>query len=286
MTKSILTSLLLIAIGTTTLLGQNRAKFKHKLSQSAIDKAGFSLYNGKEKIKIGGTNKLRCVIKLDSKGNILVDFWQISSGAGFNRKWMFWKEAVAELDPYKGQKEYVNSETVFDIENLPKLKDERNKIGDPTKVLCIPFSGLTFGIATLPFRLRGEQDISSTEKSKKTVSSPRPDVAITGGWTFGKSVITNRSIINYSATFGAFVGLTGAEIKDGVVKSGTELYGSKKTQTNPAMSYGINGTFARNNIGLVVALGFDNSMGSYSNDWIYQNKPWIGIGLSASLGIF
>ncbi|MCA6516206.1 MAG: hypothetical protein IM577_11505 [Chitinophagaceae bacterium] len=297
MTKSILTTLLLIAIGTTTLLGQNRMKFKHRLSQKRIYDAVFVLLNwnptsnsGKggytDTLEIGGDNKLRSIIKLDSKGNILVDFWQIKSGQGFNRKWIFWKEQIVEIDPFKNQSKIVNSQTPYNIDNPPKLTDGRNSIGKATGVLRIPFSGFTFGIATLPFRLRGEQDISSTEKSKKTVSSPRPDVAITGGWTFGKSVITNRSIINYSATFGAFVGLTGAEIKDGVVKSGTELYGSKKTQTNPAMSYGINGTFARNNIGLVVALGFDNSMGSYSNDWIYQNKPWIGIGLSASLGIF
>jgi hypothetical protein len=293
MKKSILTTLLLIAIGTTTLSGQNRMKFKHRLNQKKIDDAGFVLLNWNpnskvesDTLKIGGDNKLRSIIKLDSKGNILVDFWQIKSGQGFKRKWIFWKEQVSEIDPFINQSKIVNSQTPYNIDNPPKLKDGRNSIGKATGVLRIPFSGFTFGIATMPFRYRGSHDISSTEKVYATVTSPRPDIAFTGGWTLGKSTITNRSIINYSATFGGFIGLTGAEIKDGLVKSGTPLYGTKKAQTNPAMSYGAAITVARNNLGLVFALGFDNSFGEYSNDWIYQNKPWFGIGLSANLGIF
>lgn len=296
MKKTILTSLLLIAIGTTTVLGQNKIKFKHKLSQKKIDNAVFVLvnYNSKtnkysDTLEIGGDSKLRSIIKLDSKGNILVDFWQISHGPITTGRW-FWKRTINVVDQYRGNDSIINSTTPYNIDNPPKLSDLRDSIGKPTRVLGIPFSGFTFGVATIPFRYRGSQDISSTEKVNAAVTSPRPDIAFTGGWTLGKSIITNRSIINYSATFGAFVGLTGAEIKDDVVKSGTFLYGTVKTtkqvQTNPAMSYGAAITLARNNLGLVFALGFDNSFGEYSNDWVYQNKPWFGIGLSANLGIF
>ncbi len=301
MKKPFLTSLMLIAIGTTTLLGQNRMKFKHRISQKRINDAGFVLLNwnpnsngGKggytDTLKIGDDNKLRSIIKLDSKGNILVDFWQIKSGQGFKRKCIFWKDQISEIDPFKSQIKFVNSQTPYNIDNPPKLTDGRNSIGKTTKVLPIPFSGFTFGVATMPFRLRGSENISPTEKVNYVVTSPKPDISFTGGWTLGKSIITSRSIINYSATFGGFVGLTSAEIKDGVVNSATFLYGTGKTtkqvQTNPAMSYGAAITVARNNLGIVFALGFDNSFGVYSNDWVYQNRPWFGIGLSANLGIF
>lgn len=286
MKKSIFTPILLIAIGTSV-FGQNRMKFKHKLSQKIITDAGFVLKDGAgQPLTIGGTGKLRCLIKLDSKGNILVDFWQISHGTFTKRHMLFWKKTYTLIDAYRGQNGIVNSQTSFNIDKPSTLTDRREFIGDPTKVLYVPYSGFTFGVATIPFRLRGSAEIASTEKTKTTVTSPKPDIAFTGGWTTGKSVITNRSIINYSVTFGAFVGLTGAEIKDGVVKSGSELYGTKKTQTNPAFSYGASATLARNNLGLVFALGFDTSLGDYSGDWIYQNKPWFGIGLSANLGIF
>jgi len=303
MTKLILTTVLLIAIGTTTLLGQNRMKFKHRLSQNKIHSKGFVLLNptadGKsfDTLRIGGKNgksKLSCIIKLDSKGNILVDFWSIPDTIT-KRHWIFWKKTY--IDEFQGDNSfisngtyYVNSGTSFNIDKPTTLSDGRKLIGYSTKVLCVPFNGFTFGVATIPFRWRGSEDISATEKVNAAVTSPKPDISFTGGWTLGKSVITNRSIINYSATFGAFVGLTGAEIKDGVVKTGTFLYGTGKTtkqvQTNPAMSYGAAITLARNNLGLVFVLGFDNSFGDYSKDWVYQNRPWVGIGLSANLGIF
>ena len=206
---------------TTTLFGQNRIKFSHRLSQKKIDNAGFVLLasnpaTGKytDILKIGGTNRLGCIIKLDRDGNIFVDFWQIKSNK----------------DGFKGQAGIVNSETNFNIDNLPKLSDGRTKVGEPTKVLYVPFNGLTFRVAAIPFRLRFKEEISSTEKSNVTVISPRPDFAITSGWTVGKSVITNRSIINYSAILGPFIGLSSAEIKNGVVKSGTELFGTSKVK--------------------------------------------------------
>lgn len=268
--------ILVILIGFgATLFSQNRVKFKYKLSQKAIDNAHFTLKNGANgTLKICEGVKLRCILKLDSKGTILVDFWRI----------------LPKSDSCKGMSGIVNSETPFNIESLPKLIDGRDSIGKPTRKLKVPFNGGTFGIAILPFRYRGSEKISTTEIVNETVTSPKPDITFTCGWAIGKSVITNRSIINYSATFGGFIGLTTAEIKDGVVKSSSLLYGTSKStkqvQTNPALSYGGCITIARNNLGLLLAVGIDNSIGAFSSDWIYQKKLWVGVGLSASLGTF
>lgn len=257
--------------------GQNRINFRHKLNQSNIDSAKFTLrtYDTsssskkyKDIILIAEGSTLKCLIKLNSKGEILVDFWQITS------------------DEHKGDSRYVNVDTPLNIDNPISLVDGRDKVGLPTRVLTVPFSALGFGIATIPVRIRGRQQISSTIDSEPTVTSPRPDIAVTAGYTFGRSIITNRAITNLSATVGPFVGISGVEIKDGVVKAGTPLFGTKISQTNVALTYGLSMTLARNNLGLVLAYGFDKSLGKYSDDWIYQGKNWFGIGVSAGLGLF
>lgn len=244
---------LLILTASSSLFGQNRMKIKHLLSQNAITNAGFVLRDGAgNPLTIGGNNKLKCIIKLNSDGVILDDFWTIDPAT----------------DPFAGNIGVVNSTTLFNLAGLPTLSNDRTKIGQPTKVLKIPFNGFTFGLASIPFRLRGEQTISPTEKSKTNVTSPKPDIAITYGWTVGKSAISNRSIINYSSTFGIFLGLTIVEINNGVVSSTSEFFGTSKSQNNPALSYGTSVTFARNNFGIKPALGFDSSFGYYSKDWI------------------
>ena len=270
MKKTILTFILLLSC-STFIFGQNRMRFKHKLSQNIITQAGFALRDGAGGIlNIAPNAKLKCIIKLDSRGTIFVDFWQINPAT----------------DPYAGVVGIVNSNNPFSILTLPTLIDGRVQIGDPTRYLKVPFNCFTFGVATLPFRYRGSESINSTEKVSSTITSPKPDISFTGGWTFGKSYISNRSIVNLSATFGAFLGLTSTEIKDGVVNSTSVIYGTKKIQTNPAIQYGPAITLARNNLGVVIAVGFDSNIGSYSNDWIYQTRPWLGIGLSANLGLF
>lgn len=276
--KHVYVSALLLLVPLMS-FGQNRINFRHRLTQSRIDGADFTLNyydtsNPADKkyrsIRIPDGATRSCIIKLDSKGNILVDFWRL----------------IPDSDSNKGQDAFVNSDTPINVDFPIKLTDGRTKIGEPTKVLFVPFRALGFGIATIPARIRFKEEISPTEKSETTVTSPRPDIALTVGLTRGGSIITNRAITNVSATLGAFGGISGAEIKNGVVKAGTPLYGTSKSQTNVALSYGVSLTLARNNLGLVLAYGFDKSLGEYSSDWIYQKEGWFGIGISAGLGIF
>ena len=58
-----------------------------------------------------------------------------------------------------------------------------------------------------------------------------------------------------------------------------------RNQDNVALSYGVNAMFGRNNFGISLSLGFDVSVGKNSDLWIYQNKPWLGIGVSTNLGL-
>lgn len=278
--KFLLTFFLVILINSSFIFSQNRFVFKYKLSQKTINNKGFVLKDQTQNkiLYIGHKQKLKCSIKLNSSGKILVDFWQILNKT---------KKCKREVsDKHRDQIDTINSAMAFDLDKLPILYDNRDSIGKPTKALFVPFTALSFGFLTLPFRLRPSERISPTDNSTITASTPKPDIAISGGYTWGYGVITNRAIINYSLTLGGFVGLTSAEIKNGVVKSSSALFGGTKTQTNAALSYGGTITFARNNFGIVLALGLDNSFGDFSQDWIYQNKPWFGVGISANLGFF
>jgi hypothetical protein len=42
----------------------------------------------------------------------------------------------------------------------------------------------------------------------------------------------------------------------------------------------------RNNLGLSISAGYEYAIGPYSKGWIYQGRPWVGIGIITSLGMF
>ncbi len=158
-----------------------------------------------------------------------------------------------------------------------ELDLSRDSIGAPTKALYLPFRGRTWGIGTVPYRMRFP--VNSIPVS---VTSNLGVVA-NYGFTWGKALISPRAIVHYSVTAGLFAGLSTADLKKETVTDKAKL---DANITNPAVSYGANVILARNNMGLVFSLGFDNNFGTSSALWVYQNKPWIGIGVNLSLGYF
>ncbi|GAB3503690.1 hypothetical protein GCM10027341_33200 [Spirosoma knui] len=271
---------LLLTIVCITVKAQNRARFHHTLykdrvirfpdaailSRRSIEQleAGkirlvYVAPNGERQLKTICSKKLNCVISL-SNGVPVVDFWQIE----------------ASSDQFKGVDSCINSSSPlgkgrYEIDLL------RPTVGAPTYVVTIPFSAVSFGVGTIPFRMRlkvGDVPVT-TSANLSFVGSL--------GKTFGVSRVTSRVINNYSVTLGVFGGLSSADIKKATFRNPSNYVAD---QTNVALSYGLSATFARNNLGLIISLGFDNSLGKYSDEWIYQNKPWIGFGINTNLGIF
>lgn len=257
---------------STLSFGQNSSKFHHKLSQAIIDSAEFVLraktsHFTKDSILIDDFKKMyigdglvrSCILSLDGKGGITVDFWRIVDSI------------------YDGVDTIVNRKT----KTLSfTLTDGRKNIGQATKVIKVPFSAWTWSVGTTPVRYRFK-----TDSSLSTVSTAL-SISFSYGYTFGKSVITSRAINHKSITIAPFIGLVSADLKKETVKT-PKIWDAAKTttQTNVAFSYGLSGTFARNNLGIVVSVGFDHMFGSKSDQWSYQDKPWIGLGINTNLGI-
>lgn len=168
----------------------------------------------------------------------------------------------------------VDESTALPLE----LRDDRRFIGEPTKVLVVPYKHYTLSLNSIPFRYRGRRILADTVHSDATVTTAF-NLALSFGHTWGRSHITTRARNDLSFTLGAFIGPSSAELKKENVKNPSVFVAGR---TNPVLSYGINAIFARNGFGVLLAIGFDNAFGKYGNDWIYDNRPWLGFGISAS----
>ncbi|MBX9889456.1 MAG: hypothetical protein K2Y30_16165 [Flavobacteriaceae bacterium] len=256
-----LTILLLLSLFVaTSTLAQNRSKFYHKIKKSDIESGYLKLVykdkNGNVKDISPCSEYLKGIIALD-KGVPVIDFWS------------FINDNNSDISKCISNNTELGK---FEIDLTP-----RKKVGDPTKFIVIPFRAWTWGIGTTPFRFRPK-----TESSFSTISSSL-GVSLNYGRTFGWSTISPRAINNFSITVGPFVGMSSVDLKKSTVKSPTTW---TTDRINAAFTYGINSIFARNNFGLVLSLGFDNNFGENSKVWSYQNKPWFGLGINTSLGMY
>ena len=250
-------------IFATTTFAQNRSNFYHKIKKAKIESRYLKLvYKDKNGVKkdISVCSKyLKGIISLD-KNIPVIDFWSITDDNNSdNPNCISNNTELGELGR-------------FEIDLTP-----RSKVGDSTKYIVVPFRAWTWGVGATPFRYRPK-----TETSFSTISSSL-GVTINYGRTFGWSTISPRAINNFSVTVGPFVGLSSVDLRKSTVKSPTTW---TTDRTNAAFTYGINSIFARNNFGLVLSIGFDNNFGENSKEWSYQNRPWFGIGINTSLGIF
>jgi hypothetical protein len=156
----------------------------------------------------------------------------------------------------------------------------KRRIGDPHTVAKIPFRAVNWNASLTLFKIRPAQQGHPVF----AVSDPASMLlSVVYGYTLGYSKIDHESITNYYCTLGPFAGITSASLTSETVTNPLLL---AQEQNNVAFSYGISAVLGRNNFGFSLSLGFDASVGQNSSWWIYQNKPWLGIGVSTSLGMF
>jgi hypothetical protein len=255
--KALLFFLIIISSIKTTA----QIKFRHYLSQAILKDAGFEI----KYPNVNDTNvrlTLRGVKQgvITVSGNkIIFDIWQDRSRTNI----------INEID----------SNTLLDRSTTGfQILDGRQRVGLPTRVLSVPFKCFTIGLNTFPFRYRPRIVLADTIKAIGSVGS-NFNLAFSIGITKGISKITTRGITNYSFTSGIFIGPSSAEIKKENSKTPSRIL---LNQTNATIAYGLNFVFARNNLGLVVAIGADKALGRNASEWIYDNKLWFGFGINAN----
>jgi hypothetical protein len=167
----------------------------------------------------------------------------------------------------------ANAKPAFII-NLPK----RGTLGASTPYTYLKYTSWNFGVSTIGVRFRGE------DNNGKNAVGASVNAAFNGGFTRGFVQISPRKLTHYYLNFGAFAGVASTELNSATV-SDANAWGTAK-QTNPTVMYGPCLIIGRNNLGLVLTYGWENALGSDHQRWIFNDKPWFGIGIASSLGFY
>ena len=152
----------------------------------------------------------------------------------------------------------------------------KKRIGDENIIAKIPFHAFTWGVSIIPYRIRFPQ------YNVPLSSDSKIDFSFMYGFTTGVAKVNHERITHYYFTTSAFAGATSASLKKETVTNPQLL---STDQNNVAFAYGLNLMAGRNNFGISFSFGFDVAFGKNSSIWIYQNKPWVGIGFSSNLGL-
>jgi hypothetical protein len=253
------------------------------------------------------SKKLFAVIKMNGSTPV-VDFWSVTdpptpSGTysapyrTSNNRGDISEGPCLGPDTPLGYTEVINAEGKTQIQDWRfELDLNRKLLGDQTKQVWVPFRTFTVGVSTIPIRIRARYEGTTDYKDRSssgtvtqrldTVSATataQVNASLNAGFTWGRSYFTHRGINNYAFTVGPFIGLSSADLKKPqYVNPGDYKY----DQVLPALSYGINAIVSRNNLGLVFSYGFDHAFGDTGDYWIYQHRPWFGVGVSTSMSFF
>lgn len=241
----------------------NRSKFYHIIDSGLVSHlvsptvaaGGYSL--------CPGTTKLKANVTVTSAGVINVDIHQITNDPCLN--------STNQLNQ--------NTTTSLTLDNL------RDSLGEPTKAYRIPFKMYNFGLLTVPFRIRGKVTATLDNVSTEipTTATASLNTAFFGAKTWGKSSVTSRGMVNHYFSIAAFVGPTLVSLAKGNVENSTSFPGSKIDL--PGGMIGAGAIFGRNNTGLLLSVGLDYVFKKDAG-WVYNGKPWFGLGVVTSLGAF
>lgn len=189
---------------------------------------------------------------------------------------MFDPWQVTQFQPVpQGMLNPVDASTPVPLE----IKDGRMSIYQPTKMLKVPYKHFTIGINSIPFRYRSRRVLHDSVVAHGTATTSF-NLALNLGYTWGYSSITTRARNDYSFTLGVFTGPSTVQLTSSNVVNAPNF--TAGNSTNAVLSYGINAIFARNGLGIMISVGADKALGSYGNKWIYDNIPWIGLGVAAN----
>lgn len=153
----------------------------------------------------------------------------------------------------------------------------RDSVGGTTCRAKIPFRAFLVSFNTVPLRLR----LVSRDTRNPTPATTNLNFAVNVGGVRGNSYFSTRSVNHYGYALSVFLGATTVTLDQGAYLH-KSVYDTDRT--NLGISAGLSFTLIRNNVGMVAALGIDHCTGHNRGEWLYQNRPWLGIGISTGLG--
>jgi len=180
-------------------------------------------------------------------------------------------DTLRDISNYKLLKSHVNDATTF--EGDFKIGDTFNYKTSTTNLQSL----------TIPFKIRFKQDSISSQIStgvnvglsiafKRQLKSYAPISAKSN------SAPISYKESNFEYSIAPFLGVTTIDLT--AANTGNEMNKDKKVF---GLSYGVIGTIGINKFDLGLGFGFDAGLNKESKNWIYQNKPWLGIVLGLDL---
>jgi hypothetical protein len=168
-----------------------------------------------------------------------------------------------------------------DVDYTIKLKNR--------EFISFPYTSFDFGPMTIPFKQR-----FGYKKGTVTVDPQIQadlNVGVFGGYTLGRYRKRYESgtpgelkdLSNLSFTFGGFLNISTAALDSAATTAGKLPFAKDKTATIGVVSFGtgVLTTFYNFQIGLFA--GMDKGVGTNAQNWNFNNKPWVGIGIGYDL---
>lgn len=155
----------------------------------------------------------------------------------------------------------------------------RTVVGNPVTGPVLHYQAIIVGINAIAIKTRPEVTTYTGTKVNSAFvagASLGPGVGKSFGWTR----FTHRSSNSYSVTVGGTVGFSAAKLKDEPL---TRFVDVTRLPSNFVFSPAGTLILARNDIGIILALGADHMTGNAASAWAYQNKLFFGFGIAAGL---
>ena len=101
------------------------------------------------------------------------------------------------------------------------------------------------------------------------------------GYTTGISFINSKVQNSYALTGGFYIGPSSVTLTKDQFRDESKYISNTNA---PTLTYGFNLIASRNTLGLVLAYGWEVAYGKFGHQWLYNYKPYWGIGINSAFG--
>ncbi|WP_299672009.1 hypothetical protein [uncultured Polaribacter sp.] len=233
------------------------------------------------------------------KGRLYVNLWPFKEGAVGN------DDLQSDNGIIKSTKRDKN-----DVEVEVEIKEDKNlndqmetrealfyEIPDDHTAI-FKFTEWNINAITIPLKYRFQTNRSALDKSnemdikqiiiKSEEFSTSVNLALFSGRSWGKTKFTHRKkvgnrIKTIKNTIGAFLGSTAVELSAANTNVTLTQPQGDAEGTIGTISFGLGYVKSWNKISVGIFTGIDKGVGRVSNSWVYDGKPWLGIGVGYDL---